>query len=141
MSKYQEFLDYIGILSEEEFNKIVESLPEFNLQELDFVAESYSSDDVVEAIMDYLMKSYDYAFIEYADFDNKSFILNGVKTLDELESIKNLFKGWKIENYEEVLDDIKENEEYRNKENLLNKLSSICTTEKLEEIVSNYDKK
>ena len=112
MIAYNDFLEYFNVVSEEQFNDIVESLPEIDSCEFD---DLDSVNNIARCIIDSALKDFDYVYCEWADFDEKTFELEDVDSLENLFEIKDMFKNWTISNFNELEEALKVQEE-ENKE-------------------------
>jgi hypothetical protein len=124
MTKYQEFLNSVGIISEDLFDEIVNSLPNIDIIDIDF-SDLYglgSCDEISEYIINYKLNDWNYCYSENIDFENKTFELCDVESLEDLEEIKNFFSKWTITNYDELKETITESEEEDKKRDKIDKL-------------------
>ena len=143
-SKYEQFLENCNIISEDKFIEIVESLPEVDLDKADFESLYYLDveDDIAKAIIDVIVADWQYAYCEIADFENKTFELSDIESLEDLEEIKDYFSkysDWTIENYDDLKEELEqESKQTDNKEKLLYMISSNATLSDLEKIVKEY---
>ena len=143
-SKYEQFLENCNIISEDKFIEIVESLPEVDLDKADFESLYYLDveDDIAKAIIDVIVADWQYAYCEVADFENKTFELSDIESLEDLEEIRDYFSkysDWTIENYDDLKEELEqENKQTDNKEKLLYIISSNATLSDLEKIVKEY---
>lgn len=143
-SKYEQFLENCNIISEDKFIEIVESLPEVDLDKADFESLYYLDveDDIAKAIIDVIVADWQYAYCEIADFENKTFELSDIESLEDLEEIRDYFSkysDWSIENYDDLKEELEqENKQTDNKEKLLYMISSNATLSDLEKIVKEY---
>ena len=143
-SKYEQFLENCNIISEDKFLEIVESLPEVDLDKADFESLYYLDveDDIAKAIIDVIVTDWQYAYCEIADFENKTFELSDIESLEDLEEIRDYFSkysDWTIENYNDLKEELEqENKQTDNKEKLLYMISSNATLSDLEKIVKEY---
>ena len=151
MTNYEYFLKNCNVITEELFNEVVDSLPECDIQSVNFVYDLYdnldSQDLISEVIINYIIKDYDYVFSEDVCFEDKKFTLSDCESLNDLEAIKELFetKGWKIANYEDIKEDIikmKEEEDSEiKKRSLFNSIISDVTLEELKEFANGIKKR
>lgn len=143
-SKYEQFLENCNIISEDKFLEIVESLPEVDLDKADFESLYYLDveDDIAKAIIDVIVADWQYAYCEIADFENKTFELSDIESLEDLEEIRDYFSkysDWTIENYDDLKEELEqESKQTDNKEKLLYMISSNATLSDLEKIVKEY---
>jgi hypothetical protein len=138
MTKYQQFLESIGIIPEDLFNEIIDSLPEVDIDSIDFDLNGADSlDDVAEQIISYILQDWEYVYVEELDFENKTLTLYDVESLKDLEEIKETFSKWTITNYDDLVEQLKEEENEDNKEfeSLINKIRSNATIEQLRKFV------
>ena len=142
MTKYQEFLNSAEIISEELFNNIINSLPECDITDVTFDAYNLDSlDEISRCIIDSILNRWDYVYVDDLDFENKTFSLNDVESLEDLEEIKNFFSKWTITNYDELKETIIESEEESKKldkiDELIQKIRCKCNDiDKLEKFVN-----
>lgn len=131
MTKYQEFLDNLGIICEEDFNSVIDSLPEEDISNIDFNYDD-SCDDIANNIINQILSNWSYCYTEDVDFENKTFILQDVDSLEDLEEISKTFYKWTISNYEELVSIIKNtNDEEIEFDKLLIKIRNNATIEQL----------
>ena len=89
MVTYNEYLSNIGIIDEDDFNNIVNSLPE--VDDVDFYDYDYDNDSIAESIINAILRKFDYVYIEHCNVLNKTLMLNDVQSIKDLESIKSIF--------------------------------------------------
>lgn len=111
MITFDDFLENCRIINQNTFNEILTSLPE-DIEEDDVDFYNISPDEVNsvcdEFLMGILKNNFDYAFVDDVCFENRTFELYDVESLEELEEIKELFSKWTITNYSELLSELKE---------------------------------
>ena len=140
MTKYQEFLESAGIISEEDFNKIINNLPEVEILDIDFsdLYQFNSKDEIAKYIIDKVLENWEWAWCEEASFEDNTFNLADAKSLKDLEEIKNAFPNWTISNYAEVYSDLisqdKQEKVDAEKETILNEIRNHASIEELREI-------
>jgi len=147
MTKYQQFLEKINIISEETFNEIVDEFPNVDIEELDFCYNDFDTvDDVARAFIDVVLKEYDYAYPEELDFEARTISIEDVESLEDLESIKQKLSNWNITNYSELreylLEEEKANEkdaEHQKKMNLITNTIDNIPIEDLKEFLKKYE--
>lgn len=132
MTKYQEFLDNLGIICEEDFNSVIDSLPEEDISNTDFTCYD-TRDDIADSIINEILNNWLYCYAEDVDFENKTFVLQDVDSLEDLEEISKTFYKWTISNYEELVSIIKDesNDEEIEFDKLLIKIRNNATIEQL----------
>ena len=149
-SKYEQFLDSCNIIPECNFNEIIESLPEVDLDKVyfDSLYDLGAEDDIAKVIIDDILSDWQYAYCEIADFENRTFEISDIESLKDLEEIKDYFcknSEWHIENYEDLREELEQEDEINKqnitKERLLDIISSNATLSDLEKIIKEYDYK
>lgn len=139
MTKYQKFLENIGVISEDLFNNIIDSLPEIdNIDSICFeLDDAISSDSMASQIIAHILQNWDYVYVYDLDSDNKMFSLDDVQSLDDLKEIKETFSKWTIANYDDIVEQLKEeeNEDKTSKEfeSLIKTIRYNATIEQLRE--------
>ncbi len=145
-TKYQQYLEKCGIVDEDSFNKVIDSFPEFNMENVTIEAY-YDINEICTAIIDSILSEWDYCYCEDVDFESRSFYLEDVNSLEDLEKICNYFKNskWTIDNYSELKkcleEEAKTDKENREMERLLNIIKYNATAEELAQIIEEHDYK
>lgn len=146
---YKQFLAGLNILSEDEFKEVLEQFPGI---EIDFSTLRPEYNVTQEELAFYIFENvvfnrWNGIFVEDTYWDNKLVILWDVQSIQDLEEIKATFPMWTIENYNEIIENIKEKEkeskESQNrlqKDKLLNCLKQL-SCEQLEKIIVDNDLK
>ena len=146
-TKYQQYLEKCDVIDEDSFNKVVDSFPEFDIENVDIETIVYQQDidELCKSIIDSILNNWRYAYCDEANFDRKTFDLEDVESLDDLEEINNYFlesSDWTIQNYEELKEDLEEeaktDKESKEKERLLNIIKYNATTEELTQIIEEH---
>ena len=141
---YEEFLNAFGVISESEFDSVVNSFSiELDITCLDsiyFSIEECDSDNLARCIITHLIYNCaKYAYVDDIDFDNKTVSIGDIKNLEELEKVKDILKGWTISNYQDIINSIQENEkiEKENKEfdSLIETIKYSASLNQLKEFV------
>lgn len=138
MTKYQEFLDKANIISEDLFNDIIKTLPDFNMEdaEMDNLFDYNSQNEIAAEIIATILQKWNYVTCENVDFERRTFNICDVDSREDLEEIKSTFSCWTITNYDECLEEIKEIEEdlakYEKREGLLNYIRNHASIKDLE---------
>ena len=122
MTKYQQFLESIGVIPEDLFNEVIDSLPETDIDLIDFeLDEADSLNAIANQIITYVLQDWDYVYVENLDFENKTFSLEDVQSLNDLKEIKETFSKWTITNYDDIVKQLtEEDNEDKEFESLLN---------------------
>ena len=143
MTKYEKFLDKAGVISEESFNEIIDSLPDFDIDDADFsnLYDFSSKNEILESIFSVILNQWNYVYVDNLDFDSKTVELDDVETIEDLEEIKNTLSKWTISNYEDLKESINEENEENEEKSLLISLITDLDINKLKEIVDKYVQK
>ena len=139
MTKYQQFLESIGVIPEDLFNEVIDSLPEIDINLIDFELDSAdSSDDIAEQIITYILQNWDWVYIGDLDFKNKTFSLEDVKSLNDLNEIKETFSKWTITNYDDLVKQLEEDKDKEDEEfeSLINTIRFNATIEQLRKFIN-----
>lgn len=141
MTKYQEFLIEFGIVDESKFNEILQSLPKIpNMSGIDLSSEMKiddltNVDYIAESLINQILLEYNYVYVKEVDFYKRTFYLYDCLEIEDLYSIKELFKGWTIKNFDEVLESIKYNSDEFS--NYIDIIANNATLEQLQDFVHN----
>lgn len=148
MITYSEFLEQIDIIPESEFNEIIESLPDCDINDVEF--DSYNCNDkrdIADAVINGILNNWNLAWTDSINVNNRSFEVYDVECLSELEEMKETFSEWTISNYEEMKNDLLEEEksnetdkERREKESLFNSIIDEISLDDLKKLVNDYKK-
>lgn len=137
MITYKDLLKKCDVISEEDFNKIIDSLPEFD--DLESIPDLTDFDDVVLVFIEEILSRFDYVYPDSVDFDNLELELGDVQSVEDLEEIKKLFSKWEITNYEELKSDLEqEAEKEKDFNTLMNIIRNNASLEDLEKIIKEY---
>ena len=148
MITYKEFLEEVNIISEEDFNEIVESLPDCDINDVEFDSNNCNDkQDIADAVINGILNNWNLAWTDSIDVDNRSFEVYDVECLSELEEMKETFSRWTISNYEEMKNNLLEEEksdemykERREKEGLFNSIIDEISLDDLKKLVNDYKK-
>ena len=144
MTKYEQFLKTCNVMSEQEFNEVIDSLP---IKEIDPIPILYfeglddlsDQDELSRTIIDNILYDWHYVFCDTANFNSKTFELEDVDSLEDLEEIKNKFEGWTISNYDELKEDLEKEEQLSKEEkefdNLIDTIKSKADLVQLQKFV------
>ena len=140
MTKYEQFLDKAGVISEESFDEIIDSLPDFDIDDADFsnLYDFSSKNEILESIFSVILNQWNYVYVDNLDFDSKTIELDDVETIEDLEEIKNTLSKWTISNYEDLKKSINEENKENDEKSLLISLIMDLDINKLKEIVDKY---
>lgn len=152
MFTYSDFLDQFDIIDKDTFNEIVESLPDKG-EMLEQGTNLYMTDlsDIDEVCVQFLspyLNDFEDAYIDQADYVSKKIWLYDVASLEDLEAIKKLFSNWTIEDYDELVEIIKEQEADKtesdilcDKIRLIRPLLNKISLEDVKNIIKTYEQK
>ena len=106
---YKDYLQTMlpDFISEEDFNEVLDTIP-LNGENINF-EYCYSLDDLASAAVQAILDKWPEVYVLDISFQDKSMSLDCVKTVKDLEEIKDTFKQWTIDNYDELINDIQEN--------------------------------
>ena len=142
-TKYQQFLENVDVISEEKFNEIINSLPEINIENINFSylnPDFNDEDEIACIIIDSVLECFNYVYVENVNFSNKTFSLDDVESLEDLEEIKNIFSNWTIDNYDELLKELEEeensDEENSEREKLIFSIANKATIDQLRKFLN-----
>ena len=146
MITYSEFLEQINIIPESEFNEIIESLPDCDINDVEFDSYNCNDDrDIADAVINGILNNWNLAWTDSIDVDNRSFEVYDVECLSDLEEMKETFSEWTISNYEEMKNDLLEEEksdeiykERKEKEGLFNYIIDEISLDDLKKLVNDY---
>lgn len=143
MTKYEQFLKNLNPVLEEEFNKVINSLPEFDLNEIYYDSIiTFDSDTLIYDAFDIILRKWNSVFTDDIDIPKKEVYLYDVESLKDLEEINELFSkyGWTIENYSEIKEGIIKSIQKKEKDNIISKISEF-TIDELRNIIKDHDDK
>lgn len=149
MTKYQQFLEKLFIISEDQFDEIVKEFPDIDISLLELNSyEDNTVDDVARAFIEVILRDYDYAYPDELDFEARTISIEDVESLEDLESIKQKLSNWNITNYGELreylLQEEEENKkdiEHQKKMNLITNTIDNIPIEDLKEFIGKYANK
>ena len=149
MTKYQQFLEKLEVISEDQFDEIVKEFPDIDISLLELDSyDNYDVDDVARAFIEVILRDYDYAYPDELDFKARTISIEDIESLEDLESIKQKFSNWNITNYDErkeyFLQEEEEEEkdaEHQMKINLITNTIDNIPIEDLKEFIEKYDNK
>lgn len=148
MVTYKELLEYYDIISEEQFNELIKSLPDFDLKnhtiKID-VDDLTSIQAITEAILiNCILENFNFVYVEVISFENKELEIWDVQSLEDLEKIKNLLNKWTISNYDDIKQGLLEEQndkqvsEYNKKLDLFKSIINDISIEQVKQIVNDY---
>lgn len=110
---YKEYLKELGIISEEEFNEVIESLPKIDIRFSEVNFNDSDQESLAFDLIDYILQDkWRGVWLYSCEYDSKLLSIDGVQTIKDLEEIKEFFSpNWIIDEYDEMLEQLKEVEE------------------------------
>lgn len=141
--EYKEFLNKIGVISEEDYNEVISSFPKVNSDEVIISSfdDAETCDNLAEILIQTILNKYDWVYCEDVNFSNKEFSIYDVPSLSDLTNIKEEFSGWNICNYDEIKHQLEEEEEKdrkkTEKDKIIEQLENL-DLETLREIYKTY---
>ena len=142
-TKYEQFLKNLNPILEDSFNEIINSLPEFDLNEIYYDSIiTFDSDTLIYDAFDIILRKWDSVFTDDIDIPKKEVYLYDVESLKDLEEINELFSkyGWTIRNYSEIKEGIIKKIQQKEKDNIISKISEF-TIDELRNIIKDHDNK
>ena len=148
MVTYKEFLELYNIISEEQFNELIKSLPDFDLESHTTIIDTddlTSIETITEVILtNCILEDFSFVYAEVKSFENKELEIWDVQSLEDLEEIKNLLNKWTISNYDdikqELLEEKQNTSEYNEKLDLFESIINNISVEQVKQIVNDYKK-
>jgi len=153
MITYKEFLGQFGIINEEDFNNIIKSLPDngegIEVGDTDlYISDLNDVDEVCKQLLNLYLQEFACAYIEDVNYSKGTILLFDVTSLEDLKAIRELFSNWTIENYDEIVENIKELEAdkieskiFCDKIKLIRPLLNTLSFEEVKNIVKTYEQK
>lgn len=144
MTKYQEFIEHCGVISEDKFNEILATLPEVNFKDVTTVTtDIYNLDDidiVFKDIIDYIIVDITkYAYVDDVNCSKREIIIEDFDSIEELEKVRDLLSNWTIVNYNSIKKELEEEKELDSpREIILEKISNL-PLETLQKIEKDYN--
>ena len=142
MTKYQEFLNKANIISEDSFNEIVDSLPEYDSSKVEFESLYMfdSQDEIASEIIATILLNWSDVTCENVDFERKTFDLVDVTCLKDLREINATFSKWTITNYDECKEECLCEESNKEKDVFIHNYDfSNVPLEDLKEFLEKYE--
>lgn len=142
---YKEFLEFAGIISEKDYKEVLNTLPNIEYDEDDLECPFYlnSKEEIAESFFRAMIyNNWNWCYLDSLDLETKTICICDVKSLEDLEDIKNKISPWVISNYEDLKSDLLEDLEVdKKKASLISKLCKLISIEELESLVKKYEKK
>lgn len=127
---YKKYLEALGIISEEEFNEVIKSLPEFeiNYDEVNFNECLQDKTDLAFDLINYIISSkWKSVYVDDCNFENRTINLYDVESSKNLKEIKEFFSNWTIDKYEEYLKELEDSEKEEAMFNECEKLQKLIS--------------
>lgn len=125
---YKHYLKCLGIISEEEFNEVINSFPEFVINDdIQFTDVLHSQDSLALDLLYYIigLNLNSVIIIDFCNFKDKTFSIDNVDCSEDLVKIKELFPNWTIYNYDNIMKELKEKEKKEEEIEQCDKLRSL----------------
>ena len=145
MNDYLLFLEEAGLPSEEEFESLVDSLPEVDFGSIDFYSIDLEDlETIAIGMMEAILKANDLdeMFISDVDVDEKTYCVEHCSDKEELDKVRDLFPEWTLENYDDTIEWMEENkvnEEYNAKLKFISSHLGNIPMEDLKEFIKKYE--
>lgn len=139
--KYKQFLQLNKIISEEDFNKLLEAFPaDIDLSNIDWDGSDLNNiEEITEQLIQaYLNQKTSTAWCDDVSYKDKFFELYDIESLEELELIKNSFSNWNIRNYSIIAQALKEKDDNQRFDDLIDYIRFNVSLEQLEKFVNNF---
>lgn len=146
MITYNEFLEKCNVISEEDFNRLIFSLPQYDYSDLNS-PDITDIDDVATAFIECVLNDFDWVYVDSIDANKLEFELGDIRFIEDLEEIKKLFPKWTITNYDKLKSELEKELEEEEKESDIRDKFDICMSiilknaslEDLEKIIKDYN--
>lgn len=138
---YKEYLKSIEIISEEEFNEVIATLPKRKIffSDVGYSDSFHTKETLAKDLIDYFLEAnWENVYLIDIDYDKKVFSIDNVQSIKDLEEIKEFFTGWDIEDYDFLKKDLEEEDKRISLRNIIIKKLDNLNEQDLEEIVNNY---
>lgn len=150
MNMYKKYLEKIGVMSETEFNELLDLFDksvteDFNELRLDseFIM---NPDELAESLINHYIETHldiqsnNNCYAWYVNVDSREFELSGVDYIEDLLAIKDAFPKWTISNYDELYEALSiENSENSIIDNIITRLNSF-SEKKLNKVLDYVNK-
>ena len=143
---YDEFIKSCGVISENDFNELIKSLPDVDINFNNIIwNDPYDITVVITDIVSEILLRWNFCWVDDFNIENKSIELSDVDSIKDLKEIEELFyPNWKISNYEELMENCKENQEinlYNSKLKIIKNVIDNISLEEIKEIANKYEKR
>lgn len=124
---YKDYLKCLGIISEEDFNEVINSFPEFVINDnIQFTDVLHTQDSLALDLLYYIIDSkWNSIIIDFCNFKDKTFSIDNVDCSEDLVKIKELFPNWTIYDYDNIMKELKEKERKEEEIEQCDKLRSL----------------
>lgn len=149
MNMYKKYLEKIGVMSETEFNELLDLFDksvteDFNEWRIDS-EYMMNSDDLAESLINHYIETHlniqsnDW-YVWYVNVESKEFEISGIDCVEDLLAIKEAFPKWTIVNYDELYEALSiENSENSIIDNIITRLNSF-SEKKLNKVLDYVNK-
>ena len=135
MVTYEELLESAGIISRESFDKIIKLVPEVELEPISVDDIDTEEDLCATLINTFLNEVTNYSYVDEISLDDMTICITDIDNKEELNRVYSTLTdfGWKIVNYDDIVEYLKETENFDKRceliDSIKNKLSYLSTEE------------
>lgn len=141
MVTYEELLESAGIVSEESFDKIIKLVPEVELEPIS-VDDIDSEEDLCATLINIFLN--DVTYYSYVDDLNLDDMIICIADIDNKEELSRVYStltdfGWKIGNYDDIIETLEETEDLDKKCKLIDSIKNELSYLSVEELENIYE--
>ena len=135
MNMYKKYLEMIGVMSETEFNELLDLFDKSVTEDFDELRIDsefiMNPDELAESLINHYIETHldiqsNNCYAWYVNAEPKEFELSGVDHIEDLLAIKDAFPKWSITNYDELYEVLSmENSENSIIDNIVTRLNSF----------------
>ena len=135
MNMYKKYLEMIGVMSETEFNELLDLFDKSVTEDFDELRIDsefiMNPDELAESLINHYIETHldiqsNNCYAWYVNAEPKEFELSGVDHIEDLLAIKDAFPKWSITNYDELYEALSmENSENSIIDNIVTRLNSF----------------
>ena len=148
MITYSEFLEKIGIVSEDDFDSLIKSLPDCDIEDVDFDVYDYESiTSVAFSIISSIISNKWDVYVDDINVEKYTIELNDADSIEDLDEIVEYFNKWTISNYDEIKNSIleceeeeKSNKEHKLKMDMIGSVIDKISLEDIKKFINDYTK-
>ena len=108
---YKEYLEANDIISEGDFIEVMEWLPDVDIDfgRVDWCDYTQNHETLAHDIINEILYRWDYAYAEDVNWENKTIEIGDVRSVEDLNELKETFSKWTISNYDDLKQELEEN--------------------------------